>query len=55
VPLGLGDIDWPGYLAALEEIGYRGWLTVAREGGNQRVADVGAGVGFLARFNGLPG
>jgi L-ribulose-5-phosphate 3-epimerase len=52
VPLGHGDIDWPCYLAALEEIQYRGWLTVAREGGDTRVADVAAGVGFLARLMG---
>jgi L-ribulose-5-phosphate 3-epimerase len=52
VPLGHGDIDWTRYLAALEEIQYRGWLTVAREGGDNRVADVAAGIGFLARFMG---
>jgi hypothetical protein len=52
VPLGHGDIDWIRYLAVLEEIEYRGWLTVAREGGDNRVADVGAGIGFLARFMG---
>src|SRR5947209_3506097 len=38
VPLGHGDIDWIRYLAALEEIEYRGWLTVARESGDDRVA-----------------
>ncbi len=52
VPLGQGDIDWARYLAALEEIQYRGWLTVAREGGAHRVADVAAGVGLLARLLG---
>lgn len=50
VPLGHGDIDWPRYLAALEEIQYQGWLTVAHEGGDNRIADVTAGIGFLARF-----
>lgn len=52
VPLGHGDIDWMRYLAVLEEIEYRGWLTVERMGGDSRVADVAAGVGFLARFVG---
>ena len=52
VPLGHGDIDWTRYLGALEEIQYRGWLTVAREGGDNRIADVAAGIGFLARFMG---
>ncbi|MGH7172650.1 MAG: sugar phosphate isomerase/epimerase family protein [Gemmataceae bacterium] len=54
VPLGHGDIDWMRYLAVLEEIEYRGWLTVERMGGDSRVADVAAGVGFLARFVGAP-
>ena len=49
VPLGHGDIDWARYLAALEEIEYRGWLTVERAGG-----DVAAGIGFLGRFMGSP-
>ncbi|HJT76790.1 MAG TPA: sugar phosphate isomerase/epimerase family protein [Gemmataceae bacterium] len=52
VPLGQGDIDWARYLATLEEIDYRGWLTVAREGGDNRVADVAEEVGFLRRFLG---
>lgn len=54
VPLGQGDLDWMRYLAALEEIEYRGWLTVARGGGDNRVADVAAGIAFLARFVGPP-
>jgi sugar phosphate isomerase/epimerase len=50
VALGQGDIDWPRYLAALEEAGYRGWLTVSRESGADRVADVAGGVAFLRRL-----
>jgi L-ribulose-5-phosphate 3-epimerase len=52
VPLGHGDLDWARYLAVLEEIEYQGWLTVKRESGGNRVADVAAGVGFLGRFVG---
>jgi L-ribulose-5-phosphate 3-epimerase len=52
VPLGLGDMDWPQYLGVLEEIEYRGWLTIVRESGGNRVADVAAGVGFLRQFLG---
>jgi sugar phosphate isomerase/epimerase len=52
VPLGHGDMDWTRYLATLEEIAYRGWLIVAREGGDSRVAELAAGIGFLARFVG---
>jgi len=52
VPLGHGDIDWMLYLSVLEEIEYRGWLTIERETGDNRLADVAAGVGFLRRFVG---
>jgi L-ribulose-5-phosphate 3-epimerase len=49
VPLGHGDIDWMQLLAVLEEIEYRGWLTVERESGEDRLADVAAGVALLRR------
>jgi sugar phosphate isomerase/epimerase len=52
VPLGHGDIDWMRFLSVLEEIEYRGWLTVEREGGDRGLADVEAGVVFLRRFVG---
>jgi sugar phosphate isomerase/epimerase len=52
VPLGHGDIDWLLFVSVLEEIDYRGWLVVERESGNNRVADVEAGVKFLRRFVG---
>jgi sugar phosphate isomerase/epimerase len=50
VPLGHGDIDWMLFVSVLEEIEYRGWLTVARDSGERRLADVEAGVSFLRRF-----
>jgi sugar phosphate isomerase/epimerase len=49
VPLGHGDIDWLFFMGVLEEIGYHGWVTVSREGGSNRRADVAAGVAFLRR------
>lgn len=52
VPLGHGDIEWMRFLGVLEDIEYRGWLVVERESGDQRRADVAAGVGFLRRFVG---
>jgi sugar phosphate isomerase/epimerase len=52
VPLGHGDIDWMLLLGVLEEIEYRGWLTVTRDTGNQRAADVAAGVAFLRHLVG---
>src|SRR5262245_28842904 len=52
VPLGHGDLDWMQFLSVLEEIDYRGWLTVKRESGNNRLGDMMAGVQFLRRFLG---
>jgi sugar phosphate isomerase/epimerase len=52
VPLGAGDIDWLEFLGLLEEVEYRGWLTIERETGNNRAADVAAGVAFLRRIAG---
>jgi sugar phosphate isomerase/epimerase len=50
VPVGGGDVDWAGYVATLESIGYQGYLAVDRESGTDRFADVAAGVRFLKRF-----
>jgi L-ribulose-5-phosphate 3-epimerase len=50
VPLGHGDIDWLKYLGTLEEVEYRGWLTIERETGDNRLADVADGVSFLRRL-----
>jgi len=52
VPLGHGDIDWFQFFGVLEEVEYRGWLTIERESGDNRLADVAAGVAFLRRFLG---
>jgi L-ribulose-5-phosphate 3-epimerase len=52
VPLGHGDIDWMKFLGVLEEVEYRGWLTIERETGDNRLADVSAGVAFLRRLIG---
>lgn len=50
VSVGAGDVDWMVYVATLDSIGYRGYLTVDREGGEDRFADVASGVKFLRRF-----
>jgi sugar phosphate isomerase/epimerase len=52
VPLGLGDIDWMVLAGVLEEVEYRGWMAVQRDGGNRRREDVAAGVAFLRRILG---
>lgn len=39
--LGEGDVDWPAVLAALDEIGYRGWGTAEVRGGDRdRLAEI---------------
>jgi len=48
VPVGHGDIDWLQMLGTFEEIEYRGWLTVKREEGANKLADVAGGMAFLA-------
>jgi sugar phosphate isomerase/epimerase len=50
VPLGHGDIDWMQFLGVLEEVEYRSWLAIVRETGENRLADVSAGVDFLRRL-----
>ncbi len=52
VPLGHGDIDWLQLLGVLEEIEYRGWMVVGRDTGENRLAEVAAGVAFLRRLIG---
>jgi sugar phosphate isomerase/epimerase len=52
VPLGHGDIDWLRFLSVLEEVEYRGWLTIERDAGENRLADVAGGVAFLRRLVG---
>jgi sugar phosphate isomerase/epimerase len=50
VPVGAGDLDWMAILAGFEEVDYHGWLVVEREGGDDRLSDVTAGLGFLRRL-----
>ena len=40
VPLGTGSVDFDKYLKALEDIGYRGFLTIEREVGADPCADI---------------
>lgn len=50
VPLGAGDVDWLGYVAALSATEYRGWLTIERDAGADRLKDIEKGVAFLKRM-----
>lgn len=47
LPLGEGDVDFKNYLKALDEIGYKGFLTIEREVGNKPEADIKLAVDFL--------
>ncbi|MBR2338612.1 MAG: sugar phosphate isomerase/epimerase [Clostridia bacterium] len=51
-PLGMGDVDFPAYLAALEAIGYNGYLTIEREVGADPAADIRLAVKFLQEHMG---
>lgn len=47
LPLGTGGVDFPNYLKALEEVGYRGFLTIEREVGENPAADIKLAADFL--------
>ena len=47
--LGEGDVNFPTYLKALEDIGSKGFLTVEREAGLDPVQNIGDAVAFLKR------
>lgn len=46
-PLGSGGVPFPEYIAALNEIGYDGFLTIEREAGATRFQDIKNAVAFL--------
>jgi sugar phosphate isomerase/epimerase len=47
LPLGEGDVCYPLYLQALQEIGFDGFLAIERETGADRVGDVRRAIEFL--------
>jgi sugar phosphate isomerase/epimerase len=51
VPVGEGDIDWLAFTATLQVLEFDGFLTVEREQGTNKLADVTNGVEFLKRFS----
>lgn len=46
-PLGQGEVRWDAYLKALQEVGYRGYLTIEREVNENAGADIRLAVDFL--------
>lgn len=49
VPLGTGSVDFPAYLKALDEIGYKGFLTIEREVGETPEQDIRTAYDFLQK------
>jgi L-ribulose-5-phosphate 3-epimerase len=50
LPLGEGKVDFPSYFAALQDIGYQGYLTIEREVGTNPVYDIREAITFLRTF-----
>lgn len=50
VPLGTGKVDFPKYLEALQNIGYKGYLTIEREVGDNPEKDIETAVNFLEKL-----
>ena len=52
VPLGTGSVPFPEYIAALDDIGFNGFLTIEREVGDDPAKDISAAVEFLRNLIG---
>lgn len=50
LPLGEGDVDFTAYLKALDEIGYKGFLTIEREIGQNPKADITTAYNYLTNI-----
>ncbi|MFI2858551.1 sugar phosphate isomerase/epimerase family protein [Paenibacillus sp. JSM ZJ436] len=50
LPLGEGKVDFKAYFAALDEIGYKGYLTIEREVGDNPEMDIQKAVAFIKSF-----
>lgn len=50
VPLGTGKVDFKAYLKALSDIGYKGFLTVERECGENPETDIKIAVNYLKKL-----
>lgn len=50
VPLGEGKVDFDAYFNVLQDIGYKGYLTIEREVGDQPETDIRKAVAFIQRY-----
>lgn len=53
MPLGEGQVPFKEYMAALDDIGYRGFLTIEREVGDNPVADIETAAKYLKGIMGI--
>ena len=49
-PLGEGNVDMEGFIRALRDIGYDGFLTIERETGETPIDDIKKASAFLDKF-----
>lgn len=49
-PLGKGDVDFKGWINALEDIGYTGFLTIERETGEMPYEDIKIAVDYIKKY-----
>lgn len=49
VPVGTGEVDWPGFFGVLKEVKFSGDYVVEREAGSQRVTDVKTAKALIER------
>jgi L-ribulose-5-phosphate 3-epimerase len=49
VPVGTGQVDWRGFFETLVRTGYQGDLSIEREAGEQRLADIRAARDFILK------
>jgi len=47
MPLGEGDVNMAAWVAALDAIGYTGFLTIEREVGDNPLADIKMAISYL--------
>ncbi len=50
VVVGAGDVDWPAFFAALDEVGFTGDLCIEREAGTTRIDDIAAARVLVEEF-----
>lgn len=46
-PLGEGNVNWKQYIQTLKDVGYKGFLTIERETGEDPIADIQKGLDFI--------